>query len=123
MSAIDVEQERAKRAAAGVRLYMVFMEPREGAGDRSALRGEHFRFVHGLEQQGRLFAGGPLVDDQTGKVLGRGVFIMRGKSAADVEAVMREEPFFRNGFRTFTVQAWRLAEGDALELARRTALA
>ncbi|WP_161141831.1 YciI family protein [Propylenella binzhouense] len=118
MAELDVEKERARRAAEGMRLYMVFMEPREGAGDRSAIRGEHFAFVNALEHSGRLVAGGPLVDEASGKVLGRGVFILRGASLGEVEAIMREEPFHRNGFRDIVVHAWRLAEGELLSLLR-----
>ena len=118
MSATNVEDERAKRAAEGLRLYLVFSDPLEAPGDRNALRKEHLQFLQDLEAQGRLFASGPLVDDATGQSRGRSLSIVRGKSAAEVDALMRNEPFFRHGFRTFTVEAWRFADGDALQLER-----
>ncbi len=93
-------------------LYLVQMEPREGAGDRSPFLGDHLSFIKDLTAQGRLFAGGPLVDDVSGQSLGRAVFVMRGQTIADVETVMREEPFILHGFRSFSVHAWRVSEGD-----------
>jgi len=118
MSTGNVEQERAKRAAEGLRLYIVISDARAAPGDRSAFRKEHIQFLQDLEAQGRLFASGPVVDDATGESLGRAISIVRGRSIAEVDALMRNEPFFRNGFRTFTVQAWRFADGDALKAER-----
>ncbi len=109
-----IDEGAAKRAAEGVRLYVVLLEPREGAGDRSPYRDAHLAYIHELERQGRMFASGPLVDDATGQSLGRSIFILRGKSAAEVEALIGEEPFVRHGFRTFKVHAWRLADGEVL---------
>ena len=118
MSGMTPDEDRARRAAEGVRLYMVVSEPREGSGDRSALRAAHLQFLHDLEASGRLLASGPFVDDADGKSLGSSLSIVRGQSLAEVDALMRQEPFYRAGFRSITVQAWRLADGDVLKFVR-----
>ena len=92
--------------------------PREGSGDRSALGAAHLQFLHDLEASGRLLASGPFVDDADGKSLGSSVSIVRGQSLAEVDTLMREEPFYKAGFRSITVQAWRLADGDMVKLVR-----
>ncbi len=114
MTTETFEDHRKMRADNAMRLYLVFMQPADGAGDRSAIRPRHFAFVEGLETNGDLVAGGPFVDDETGSTTGRGMFVMRGRSAAAIEALMSEEPFYKAGLRTFTVQPWRLAEGEVL---------
>lgn len=118
MSATSADEDRAKRAAEGTRFYMVFSEPREAQGDRNALRSAHLQFLHDLEARGMLLASGPFIDDASGQSLGSSVSIVRGKSLAEVEAIMREEPFARAGFRTVKVQAWRLADGDIAKFVR-----
>lgn len=120
MTADAFEAHRNARATNALRLYLVFMEPADGAGDRSAIRPKHFAFVEKLEADGHLVAGGPIVDDKTNTTTGRGMFIMRGASAEAVEEMMREEPFYQAGLRQFTVKPWRLAEGEMLALLKTT---
>lgn len=105
------EDERKNRAARGHRLYLVFMEAVEGSGDRSAARADHFAFVADLEAQGVLFAGGPFINEETQKTTGSGMLVLRGNSAAEVEAIVRNDPFVAGGFRSYTIQPWRLNEG------------
>lgn len=105
------EDLRAKRAASSQRLYLVFMEPVEGAGDRTAARGAHFDFVANLEKSGALVMGGPFVDEETGKPQGKGMFVLKATSAAEAEAMVKDDPFVTGGFRTFRIQPWRVAEG------------
>lgn len=105
---------RNERANNAMRFYLVFMKPADGAGDRSAIRPQHFAFLQDLEDSGALIAGGPFVDGETDATTGSGMFIMRGNSADEIQTIMEEEPFYRAGLRTFTVQPWRLAEGEVL---------
>lgn len=107
----DTEALRAKRAAQSQRFYLVFMEPGENQGDRGPLRGAHFAFLEKLEQSGALLMGGPLIEEETNKTKGSGVFILRAGSSAEVEAMVREDPFVVAGFRKYRIEAWRAAEG------------
>lgn len=106
-----IEDLRKKRAASGQRLYVVFMEPVEGSGDRSAARGAHYAFIERLEETGALLMGGPLVDEESGKPKGAGLFILRAGSLAEAEALVRDDPFVTGGFRTCRVEPWRVGEG------------
>ncbi len=94
------------------KLYVVFFDPTETAGDRHALRGEHFAYVAELERRGVLFAAGPFVDE-AGEAQGGGMFILRAQSLAEAGEIARAEPYSANGHRRFRVQAWRLSEGTA----------
>jgi uncharacterized protein YciI len=109
-----VDAYRAERERNGLRLYLVFSEPRDGVGDRGEVRHQHFAFMEKLEHEGHLVAGGPIVDDVTGKTTGRGLFVMRGQSIDAVAEIVRADPFVQNGFRDFTISPWRMAEGEVL---------
>jgi len=72
MKSNEDEVNRLRAEFVGKRLFLVFLLPTDKAGDRSAVRLEHFKFVKRLEAEGRLFAAGPYVDERTGKPTGEG---------------------------------------------------
>jgi len=111
MTDTEADVNRMRGEFAAKRLFLVFLLPTDKAGDRSAVRLEHFRFVKRLEAEGRLFAAGPYVDEATGKPTGEGLFIVRGQSSEDVARVVSDDPFYKGGFRTFRIQPWQLNEG------------
>jgi uncharacterized protein YciI len=98
--------------APGTRLYIIFFDPTETAGDRHALRGAHFSYVAELERRGVLFAAGPFIDEG-GQAQGGGMFIVRAASPEEAGEIARAEPYCANGYRRFRIQAWRLSEGSA----------
>lgn len=95
----------------GKKLYLVFLVPTDTVEGRDAFRENHFAFVRELEQSGQLFMAGPFIDETSGKPSGSGLFIMRGNSVDEVDAIMRQDPYFTNGFRSYEIQPWRLNEG------------
>jgi uncharacterized protein YciI len=74
------------------------------------LRDEHFAYVSELEKRGVLFAAGPFVDE-AGASQGGGMFVVRAASAEEAAEIARREPYIRNGYRSFKLQAWRVSEG------------
>jgi uncharacterized protein YciI len=94
------------------KLYVISFDPTDTAGDRHALRAEHFAYVAELERRGVLFAAGPFINE-AGQPQGGGMFIVRAASPDEAGAIAGAEPYCANGFRRFRVQAWRLSEGTA----------
>jgi uncharacterized protein YciI len=94
----------------GKKLYLLMFELTDKAGDRSLLRDEHFAYVSELEKRGVLFAAGPFVDE-AGASQGGGMFVVRAASAEEAAEIARREPYIRNGYRSFKLQAWRVSEG------------
>jgi uncharacterized protein YciI len=94
----------------GKKLYLLIFELTGKPGDRSVLREEHFAYVSELERRGVLFAAGPFVDE-AGTSQGGGMFIVRAQSMEEAEEIARQEPYIRDGYRHFRVQAWRVSEG------------
>ena len=92
-------------------LYLVFTHPLEGAGDRSSVREAHKLYRRELESKGILVAGGPIIDEQSGKTSGSGMAIVRAASESIAADIIREDPFVARGFRRFEIMAWRVQNG------------
>ncbi len=104
---------RASRPAArrpGIRLYVILSRPTARAGDRDAVRAEHFAYIHDLEARGVLFAAGPEVDEND-KPQGPGIIIIRAASLEAARAIADAEPFHRDRYREYDIRSWRISEG------------
>jgi catechol 2,3-dioxygenase len=71
---------------------------------------EHLQFALKLEEEGKLFAAGPFVDD-AGRMVGDGMFIVRAANRAEAEGILAQDPIHRGNFRRCTVYGWTLHEG------------
>jgi len=99
-----------------IQLYAVFMKPTERLQPASTPEGaemmrQHFIFLLRLEEEGKLFASGPLdpaTPDQEGMCL------LAVGSREEAEQIAAAEPFGRAGWRTNRVRAWQLNEGAAV---------
>jgi hypothetical protein len=112
MSDNETDVNRMRGEFAAKRLFLVFLLPTDKAGDRAAVRLEHFKFVKKLEADGHLFAAGPYIDEATGKPTGEGLFIVRAASSEEATRLVSDDPFYKGGYRTFRVQPWQLNEGS-----------
>lgn len=112
MSDNETDVNRMRGEFTAKRLFLVFLLPTDKAGDRSAVRLEHFKFVKRLEAEGHLFGAGPYVDEATGKPTGEGLFILRAASSQEAARLASDDPFYKGGYRTFRVQPWQLNEGS-----------
>jgi uncharacterized protein YciI len=103
---------RMRNAFLSKRYFIAFLEPTEKAGDRGVIRTDHFRYVKALEEAGHLMLAGPYIDEGTDKPNGYGMFVLRAESRAAAEAIMNEEPFTKQGYRTYRLQLWQINEGN-----------
>ena len=97
-------------ATQAIKLWVILSTPNTAAGDRSKVRAQHLAYQAELERRGLLFAAGPFLDD-TGEPEGRGLIIIRASSRAEALEIALKDPFHELGYRTFTIQQWRLNEG------------
>lgn len=70
----------------------------------------HLERMIELEEQGVLFASGPLLDDD-GAVRGDGMTIIRAAGRAEAEEIVASDPLVAAGLRTVELRRWRIMEG------------
>ena len=92
------------------RLYIIFSEPTEKTGDRRKIFPKHIQYQLKIEKEGKLFAAGPFVDGK-GKPQGPGMIVVRAKNMAEAKRIAEADPFHKQGFRKFRIQAWEVNEG------------
>ena len=92
------------------RLYIIFSEPTEKTGDRRKIFPKHIEYQLKIEREGKLFAAGPFVDAK-GKPQGPGMTVVRAKNMAAAKKIAEADPFHKQGFRKFRIQAWDVNEG------------
>lgn len=92
------------------RLYIIFSEPTEKTGDRRKIFPKHIEYQLKIEREGKLFAAGPFVDAK-GKPQGPGMIVVRAKSMAEAKRIAEADPFHKQGYRKFRIQAWDVNEG------------
>ncbi len=92
------------------RLYIIFSEPTEKGGDRRKIFPRHIAYQLEIENKGILFAAGPFVD-ASGKPQGSGMIIVRAKSMAAAKRIADNDPFHKQGYRRYRIQAWEINEG------------
>ena len=91
-------------------LYIIFSEPTEKTGDRRKIFPKHIEYQLKIEKAGILFAAGPFVDAK-GKAQGPGMIVVRAKNMAEAKKIAEADPFHKQGYRKFRIQAWQINEG------------
>lgn len=94
----------------GKEMYLVVTRPVRSP-DIEKLLGEHLKHQVELEKRGIMFAAGPLYPRNSNQPEA-GMFVLRAKSFEEAEAIANEDPLHKAGYRTFTLQKWRLNEGS-----------
>ena len=79
---------------------------------------QHFLYLWELEAKGKLVACGPM---DLGTPDQEGMAIIAVASREEAEAIAREEPFGKAGWRFNRVRTWQLNEGPATALGRELA--
>ena len=92
------------------KLYIIFSEPTEKTGDRRKIFPKHIEYQLKIERAGILFAAGPFVDSK-GKSQGPGMIVIRAKNMAEAKRVAEADPFHKQGYRKYRIQAWQVNEG------------
>lgn len=95
----------------GKRLYVVLSEPITGLQAVLDNLDAHVAYQTRLENEGVMFAAGPLSDDAEQEWHGDGLFIYRAESRAAAVKLAEADPMHACGARRFTVRPWLLNEG------------
>ncbi|WP_329360750.1 YciI family protein [Streptomyces sp. NBC_01483] len=93
-------------------LFLCFTEPNGVSADvlRQHLE-EHKKWLTAVEHDGRLFAAGPLLDEDY-RGSGSGMLILRAASRQEAQDIVDQDPFHVRGLRTYRLQPWQLNEGS-----------
>jgi uncharacterized protein YciI len=70
---------------------------------------EHLEYMNQLENEGKLFASGPFI--QEGVLVGDGLTILQTSTLEEARALMSAEPLIKRGLREFDLRPWELREG------------
>lgn len=94
-----------------LRLYVVRSRPTDGLGPVLENLDPHVAYQTRLENEGIMFAAGPLADDAEEQWNGEGLFVYRAASRAEAVAIAENDPMHKSGARRFSVHPWLLNEG------------
>jgi uncharacterized protein YciI len=108
LTAKQVEEMHAKMLHK--QLYIIFSEPTDKTGDRRKIFPKHIEYQLKIEKAGILFAAGPFVDGK-GKPQGPGMIVVRAKNMAEATKIADADPFHKQGYRKYLIQAWQVNEG------------
>jgi uncharacterized protein YciI len=92
-------------------LYIVQTKPTAGMGPVMENIGPHLEFQIKLEQDGIMFAAGPLWADDEETWEGEGLIVIRAKNLAHAREIAESDPMHASGARAFTVRPWLINEG------------
>ncbi|MEM1047696.1 MAG: YciI family protein [Pseudomonadota bacterium] len=92
-------------------LYVINTRPTNGLGPVMENIGPHLEFQVRIEQEGIMFAAGPLWADDEETWEGEGMVIIRADSLDHARQIAESDPMHASGARTFTVRPWLINEG------------
>lgn len=93
-------------------LYAIFTTPTDGLGPVFANIEEHLQFQVQLEQDGILYAAGPMWTDDEENWEGEGLVVVKAASRAEAIAIAERDPMHKAGARSFRVRPWLINEGS-----------
>ena len=93
-------------------LYAIFTTPTDGLGPVFANIENHLAFQVQLEQDGIMYAAGPLWTDDEQSWEGEGMVVVRAESCAAAIAIAERDPMHTSGARSFKVRPWLINEGS-----------
>ena len=97
-------------AALGLLHYAIMSEFTDKIGDRVAVREEHLAYQVKLEEDGKLFAAGPLLRED-GEMAGIGLIIVKAGTLDEAKEMANQDPFHRSGLRAYKIWPWKINEG------------
>lgn len=92
-------------------LYVVHTRPTNGLGPVMENIGPHLEFQVKIEQEGIMFAAGPLWADDENTWEGEGMVVIRADNLAHARQIAATDPMHASGARSFTVRPWLVNEG------------
>ena len=88
--------------------YLMFRNVLDG-GRVPGLMLDHYRWLIGLEKQGKVFASGPMFDKDGEK--SAGVTVFSTETWEEAESLVAEDPFCASGAMEFSLKRWQINEG------------
>jgi uncharacterized protein YciI len=112
MTESDEVKPDTRHSGAQKVLFLCVTEPNGVTAEelRSHLT-EHKEWLASLERSGRLFAAGPLLD-QNYQGSGSGVLILRATSLQEARHIVDQDPFHARGLRSYRLHPWQVNEGS-----------
>ena len=92
-------------------MYIVHTRPVDGLGPVMENLDPHLEFQIKLEQDGIMFAAGPLWADDEETWEGEGMVVIRADNLAHARDIAASDPMHASGAREFTVRPWLVNEG------------
>ena len=92
-------------------LYIVHTKPTNGLGPVMENIGPHLEFQVKIEQDGVMFAAGPIWADDEETWEGEGMVVVRAENLAHARKIAASDPMHSSGARSFTVRPWLVNEG------------
>lgn len=92
-------------------LWVISSKPTNGLGAILDNLEEHLAYQTKLEQDGIMFAAGPLASEDLTEWLGEGLFMYRADSIDAARKLAEADPMHSSGARSFTIREWMLNEG------------
>ena len=96
-------------AALGLLHYAIMSEFTDKTGDRAAVLEEHLAYQVKLEEEGKLFAAGPLLRED-GEMAGIGLIIVKAGSLDEAKEIADQDPFHQSGLRAYKIWPWKINE-------------
>ena len=97
-------------AALGLLHYAIMSEFTDKTGDRAAVLEEHLIYQVKLEEDGKLFAAGPLLRED-GEMAGIGLIIIKAGTLDEAKQIANQDPFHQSGLRAYKIWPWKINEG------------
>src|SRR5262245_47946083 len=92
------------------KLYVILARATAGPDAIKAALPAHLEYMIALEKAGAIFASGPLTE-VGGAPAGHGLTVLRVANADEARRIAEDDPFSRQGLRTFELREWTLMEG------------
>lgn len=107
----EAAAQKLTRNYLGKELYVIFTVPNATREEMMPVMPDHLARQVELEEQGILFAAGPMFEE-AGQAPVRGMVIIRANSFEEARAIADEDPFHKAGLRTYTLDRWVVNEGS-----------
>jgi uncharacterized protein len=90
--------------------FACFTQPAKPLAELEAKLDDHKAYLGRLEEQGKLFAAGPLLSG--GSYDGTGLIVYRAANLAEAQGLADGDPFHALGLRTYALWPWQVNEGS-----------
>ena len=95
----------------GKLLFAVWTKPVDVSLITPNIISQHMDFLKNLEEEGVLFAAGPLFDERGEDHVGEGLIVVKAAGLAEARQLASADPMHASGAREFTLRPWLLNEG------------